>query len=142
MRTFGQPTNVSGNRQTSTDVNIISANDRKFASLCEDVQDFVNSEIGDDDQHSSYVNSKYYDVKQLNSAKIDLPSSFGLFHANIASLNKHIDDLRDISSLVNYKFDIIGISEHKISKDTAPSNNVTIPGYNPSNDNFRPHGKH
>ena len=62
--------------------------------------------------------------------KIDLPSSFGLFHANIASLNKHIDDLRDILSLVNYKFDVIGISEHKIRKDTAPSNNVTIPGYN------------
>ena len=53
---FWPPTNVSGNRQTSTDVNIISANDRKFASLCEDVQNFVNSEIGDDDQLSSYVN--------------------------------------------------------------------------------------
>ena len=90
----------------------------------------VNSEIGDDDQLSSYVNSKYYDIKRLNSTKIDLPSSLGLFHANIASLNRHIDDLRDILYLVNYKFDVIGISEHKISKDTAPSNNVTIPGYN------------
>ena len=33
------------------------------------------------------MTSKYY-VKQLNSIKIDLPSSFGLFHVNIASLDK------------------------------------------------------
>ena len=59
----------------------------------------------------------------------DLPSSFGLFHVNIASLNKHIDDLKFILSSLNYNFDIIGISEHKILKDTAPSNNITIPGY-------------
>ena len=30
---------------------------------------------------------------------------------------------------LNYKFDIIGISEHKIIKDTLPSNNIPIPGY-------------
>ena len=61
--------------------------------------------------------------------KIDLPSSFGLFHANIASLNLHIDDLKLILSRLNFKFDIIGISEHKIRKDTLPSNNISIPGY-------------
>ena len=32
--------------------------------------------------------------------------------------------------MLKYKFDIIGISEHKIQKDTVPSNNITIPGYN------------
>ena len=58
-----------------------------------------------------------------------MPSSFGLFHVNIASLDKHIDDLKLILSLLNYNFDIIGISEHKILKDTLPSNNIKIPGY-------------
>ena len=52
----------------------------------------------------NHINSKYYNVKHLNSAKIDLPSSFGFFHANIASLNKHIGDLRHILSLLSYKF--------------------------------------
>ena len=83
-------------RQTSDDVNIISADDRTFAPLCEYIQYSVNFENGDDDILLNHVNSKYYDVKQLNSTKIDLPSSFGLFHANAASLNKHIDDLRHI----------------------------------------------
>ena len=61
--------------------------------------------------------------------KIDLPSSFGLFYANIASLNLHIDDLKLILSKLNFKFDIIGISGHKIRKYTLPSNNISIPGY-------------
>ena len=76
------------------------------------------------------VNSKYYDVNQLSSTKIDVPSSFGPFHVNIASLNSHSDDLRHILSLLNYRFDVIGISEHNIRKDIAPSNNIFLPGYN------------
>ena len=59
-----------------------------------------------------------------------MPSSFGLLHANIASLNKHIDDLKLILARLKYKFDIIGISEHKIRKDTVRSNNIFITGYN------------
>ena len=43
-----------------------------------------------------------------------------MFHVNMASLNKHIDDLRLIISLLEYKFDIIGISEHKIKKGDVP----------------------
>ena len=52
-----------------------------------------------------------------------------MFHANIASLNLHIDDLKLILSRLNYKFDVLGVSEHKIRKDTLPSNNISIPGY-------------
>ena len=47
----------------------------------------------------NHVNSKYYDVNQLNSSIIDLLSSFGLFHVNIAP-NLHVDDLRHILSLL------------------------------------------
>ena len=65
----------------------------------------------------------------MNSLKLDLPSSFGLFHVNIASLNKHIDDLKFILTQLNFSFDIIGIFEHKILKDTVPSKNITITGY-------------
>ena len=120
--------------KTSEDVNIISADDRKFAEQCEYIQnlvDYINDDDDvDDDGLLNHINSKYYYVKHLNPAKIDFPSSFGFFHANIASLNKHIDDLRHILSLLSYKFDVIGISEHKIRKDFPASNNITIPGYN------------
>ena len=40
-----------------------------------------------------------------------------------------IGDLRLVLSRLNYKFDIIGISEHKIN--SSPSNNIDLIGYNP-----------
>ena len=36
--------------------------------------------------------------------------------------------LKHILSRLNLKFDILGICEHKICKDTLPSNNISIPG--------------
>ena len=122
---------IPGNN-LSEDINIIKYVNLKqiFLSQCEDIQNLNNLENDDDDDNfSTHVNSKYYDINQLNSLKLDLPSSFDLFHVNIASLNKHIDDLKCIISSLNYKFDIIGISEHKILKDTLPSNNTRISGY-------------
>ena len=123
--------NETNKKQMSDDVNILSATSVDFASLCESVHNMINFDSDDDDILLNNVNSKYYDLKQFNKTKIDLPSSFGLFHANIASLNKHIDDLKLIMSKLDFKFDVIGISEHKIRKDTEPSNNISISGYNP-----------
>ena len=89
-----------------------------------------NSKLDNDrDNDLSTVNSKYYDLKQLNTLEIDLPSSFRLFHVNIASLDNHFDNLRLIFSLLNYNFDVIGISEHKTMKDTLPVNNIKTLGY-------------
>ena len=87
-------------------------------------------EDDDNDDHiSPQVNSKYFDINQFNSLEQGLSSRFGLFHTNIASLNAHIDDLKSVLSRLNFNFDVIGISEHKIMKDTTPSNNIKIPGY-------------
>ena len=52
-----------------------------------------------------------------------------MFHVNMGSLNKHIDDLRLIISLLEYKFDIIGIKLHKITKGDVPTTNIGLPGY-------------
>ena len=99
----------------------------KFVRQCESIQNLINSNMDDDSDElfSTQVNSKYYDIKQLNSLKVDVPSSFGLLHVNIASLNAHIDDLKTVLARMKFNFDVIGISEHKI-----PSNNIDIAGYN------------
>jgi hypothetical protein len=104
--------------QTSDNVNIISADAKDFALECGSIQNLIYSETDDEDILSNHVNSKYYDVNQIKSIKTDLPSTFGLFHVNISSLNLHIDEVKQILSLLSYKFDIIGISEHKILKGT------------------------
>ena len=68
-------------------------------------------------------------MNKFNSLKIDKSSSFGFLHVNIASLNKHFDELSETLSRLRYNFDVIGISEHKITKEKLPSNNITLPGY-------------
>ena len=73
------------------------------------------------------TNSKYYDVDELNSLEIDLSTSIKLAHVNIASLDYHIDDLKLVLSRLKLKFDIIGISEHKIK--SSSSVNIELDGY-------------
>ena len=104
----------------------------KFVRQCESIQNLINSNTDDDSDELflTQVNSKYYDMKQLNSLKVDVPSSFGLLHVNIASLNAHIDDLKAVLGRMKFNFDVIGISEHKIREGMTPSNNIDIAGYN------------
>ena len=118
------------NSLVSNDISLVPNNDIiRFVAECNTIGgNSLNLE--DEEYFPTQVNSKYYDILQLNSLKPDKSSSLGLFHVNIASLNLHIDDLRTILSAINFKFDIIGISEHKITKNQGNSlTNIDIPGY-------------
>ena len=104
---------------------------KKFLKQCDEIKDYVSKSNDLDDDHlSTSVNSQYYSIKKFRNKKIDQKSSFGLFHANIASLNAHVDDLRDLLGRLDFSFDVIGISEHKIQKNQKPSNNIDLQGYN------------
>ena len=103
---------------------------KKFVKHCDDIKTIATKSNEDEnDQLSLTINSQYYDIKKFNKTKIDKKSSFGLFHVNIASLNLHIDDLRDLLCRLDFSFDAIGISEHRIKKDQKPSNNIDLQGY-------------
>ena len=57
---------------------------------------------------------------------------FSLLHANLASINKHVDDLVYTISQIKTEFDVIGITEHKIQNgNSTPISNVDITGYHP-----------
>ena len=106
---------------------------KKFVEECEKINNQLKSNEDDfenNDLSSSTINSKYYNIKELNSLKPEKLSSFGLLHVNIASLDAHIDDLRTVLSRSKFNFDIIGISEHKIKNNSHASNNINIIGYN------------
>ena len=124
---FGKPT-----PSPKPDVSSMSPDQlKKFVKQCNEIKDYVTkSTESENDQLTTSVNSQYYDIKKFKNTKFDKSSSFGLFHANIASLNAHIDDLRDLLSRLDFTFDVIGLSEHKIRKDKNPSNNIDILGYN------------
>ena len=123
---FGKPP-----QKPQADITSMNADQlKKFVRQCSAIENQLNDQGDENDETSSLVNSQYYDIKNLNSIKFDKSSSFSLMHVNIASLDAHIDDLRTVLSRLKTKFDIIGISEHKISKGKLPSNNIKLPGYN------------
>ena len=56
-------------------------------------------------------------------------NKFSVLHLNIGSLGAHKDELESILSMLNFKFDVIGISETKIQKDVNPNFDLDIRGY-------------
>ena len=58
-------------------------------------------------------------------------SSFSIFHNNILSVNKNLENLQtQILEEPEFHFDIIGISETKITNSNSAISVPTIPGYN------------
>ena len=104
---------------------------KNFIKTCENIKFSVDSNedeiVTDDILFNNVINSNYYDLQELNKIKID-PSTLGIMHTNIASLNAHRDELELILSIIKFDFQIIGITEHKIS-DLKALSNITISGY-------------
>ena len=55
----------------------------------------------------------------------------GICHTNIASLGKHIDELKLTLSVLKNEFHITAITEHKIRRGVDTTVNIDIPGYKP-----------
>ena len=73
------------------------------------------------------LNCKYYDLDTFKFNNNKKMMSF--FHINIASLAKHKVELETLLSLLNFKFDLIGITETKILKDIAPIYDDSLEGF-------------
>ena len=83
----------------------------------------------DDLDEPRSINCEYYDADQP-LPKLDNNRNFSLFHINIASLGKHKDEFEDLLSILDQKFDVMGITETKIKKDCVPIFDLSIDGYN------------
>ena len=77
---------------------------------------------------SDTVCSKYYTPSEFLASKFDV-SQFSIFHLNIASLNAHVDDLRNLLDLLGHPFQIIGLTETKIRESIDPTVKIDIEGY-------------
>ena len=87
-----------------------------------------NVDEDNDGDDSPPINCQYEDItsfKYTSNKKI-----FSLFHNNIASLSKHKQELEIILNILNFKFDVIGITESKIIKGITPVFDITLKGYN------------
>ena len=96
---------ISSNASTS-----VATKYKEFLSQCSYIETSSTVQFNGDDHTDdvySTINSKYYDIDEFNSLKVDTQSSFSACHVNIASLDKHIDDLRSIISQLSHRFDVI-----------------------------------
>ena len=76
------------------------------------------------------VNFNYYDIDQLQTLKeFTDKSSLFLFHLNTCSLSKNIDDFECLIQSTKTDFDIIAVSESRITKNKLPPIDVSIPNY-------------
>ena len=73
------------------------------------------------------INCEYYDYsKSIPTSNVKNKS---IFHMNIASLSKHKEELEAALSLLDFQFDIIGITETKILKGVTPIISPSLDGY-------------
>ena len=67
------------------------------------------------------INSNYYDIDQLQTLKEFTDKSYlSLFHLNTCSLSKNIDDFEYLIQSTKTDFDIIAVSESRITKNKPP----------------------
>ena len=75
------------------------------------------------------VQSKYYDIDELQTMIMKMPNkdkSLALFHINACYLNKNFNELEHLLSCTNKNFDVIAISETRITKNISLTNNLTM----------------
>ena len=80
------------------------------------------------DQSENSISCDYYDIDDLNKIVIN-QSDLTVIHLNILSLALHIDKLKLFLSLIKTKFDIICISESRITKNNSLTTDINISGY-------------
>ena len=76
------------------------------------------------------VDSKYDDIDQIQTSKFpNKLKSLTLFHVNTCSLNKNFDDLNHLLICTNKVFDIIAVSETRITKQASHTTNINLRHY-------------
>ena len=91
---------------------------------------FNNTSPEKNNELVNVLNSKYYDIDQIQTLKFpNKHKSLALFHINACSLNKNFDDLEHLLKCTNKVFDITAVTETRITKQTSLSTNVNLRNY-------------
>ena len=94
------------------------------------VNQFNNATPENGNDPEKITSSKYYDIDEMHNIEIPHKNkSLSLFHINACSLNKNFDDLQHLLSCTKTKFDIIAISETRITKQVSLLNNLNLNNY-------------
>ena len=72
----------------------------------------------------------YFEIDELNKLLPVENSYEAYFHLNIGSISAHIDELKEFLYLSKVQFDVLCLTESKISMQKSYTANITIDGYN------------
>ena len=92
---------------------------------------FNNTSPEKNNDLDNVVNSKYYDIDQIQTLKFpNKQKSLALFHISACSLKKNFDDLDDhLRECTNKVFDTIAVTETRITKQTFLTTNINLRNY-------------
>ena len=80
-----------------------------------------------DNEFDQPLTCAYFSCEDFVDAKIEACKNFSILHLNIHSIQRHVEELRVLLHALNFKFDIIAISESKLKIE--PQIDINLPGY-------------
>ena len=99
------------------ELSVTSTSLRTFFQEINKSSPFENLDLDEDDDNATLINCKYTDLCSFKYKPSK--NKFSLLHTNIGSLSKHKEELEVILNMLDFKFDVIGITETKLSKNSA-----------------------
>ncbi len=94
-------------------------------SFFKEINNLGNQSCDEDDP--SCIDCKYVDIQSFKHKQ--KKNQLSLFHLNIASISKHKVELDTTLAMLNFDFDIIGITETKIKKNINPIIDIKMKKY-------------
>jgi len=88
----------------------------------------------EDEEHNdlfSAIDCKFYSIDEFTAVGFNTSKTFSILHYNIHSIECHIEEFQLALQMIDFKFDIICISESKIRKNIDPKVNIDILGFQP-----------
>ena len=83
----------------------------KCKEYLKNLNDYISSHNESDDFSSPPIDCKYYSIDDFVKSKFNPDKTTSIFHVNIHSIEKHIDELRTYLLLSDFQFDVLAISE-------------------------------
>ena len=80
-----------------------------------------------DNEFDEPLTCAYFSCEDFVNAKLEATKNFSILHLNIHSIQLHVGELRILLHALDFKFDIIAISESKLKSE--PQIDITITGY-------------
>ena len=87
-----------------------------------------------DNEFDHPLTCSYFSCDDFVNAKIDAGKNFSILHLNIHSIQRHVEELCILLHALNFKFDVIAISESKLK--CVPQVDITLHGYHQPHCNF------